>query len=95
MANIHRDGSHFYFPQLSRKQEFAQAYVELFRKTYDKVAAAVNADLDKINETAYNNLYRLESTRYQYGQSRTLSSMRNDFNTWFSAHLAWMQSQIG
>ncbi len=95
MANIHRDGSHFYFPQLSRKQEFAQAYVELFRKTCDKVAAAVNADLDKINETAYNELYRLESARYQYGQSRTLSSMRNDFSTWFGAHLAWMQSQIG
>ncbi len=94
-ANIHRDGSHFYFPQLSRKQEFAQAYVELFRNTYDKVIAAVNAELDKINETAYNKLYSLESTRYQTGQYRTLSDMRKSFNTWMTAHLAWMQSQIG
>ncbi len=94
VANIHRDGSHFYFPKLSKKQEFAQAYAELFRETYDKVAAAVNADLDKINETSYNKLYRLEGTRYQTGY-RTLSAMRNDFNTWISAHLAWMQSQIG
>ncbi|MBO4325901.1 MAG: CotH kinase family protein [Clostridia bacterium] len=94
-ANIHRDGSHFYFPQLSRKPEFAKAYAELFRNTYDKVTAAVNADLDKINEAAYNKLYQLESTRYQSGSYRTLSAMRNDFNTWMAAHLTWMQSQIG
>ena len=94
-ANIHRDGSHFYFPQLSRKQEFAEAYAELFRKTYDKVAAAVGAELDKIDESAYNRLYRLESIRYGYGQSQRLSDMRNAFNTWIAAHLEWMQSQIG
>ena len=94
-ANIHKDGSHFYFSKLTKKQKFAQAYAELFRKTYDKVADAVNAALNNINEASYNNLYRLESTRYQYGQYRTLSEMRNSFNTWIASHLAWMQSQIG
>ncbi len=94
-ANIHRDGSHFYFPQLLRKPEFARAYKERFYETCDKVAVAVNAALDKINKNSYNQLYRLESTRYQYGQYRTLTEMRNSFNTFISEHLAWMKSQIG
>ncbi|MBP5311635.1 MAG: CotH kinase family protein [Clostridia bacterium] len=95
VANIHREGSHFYFSQLSHKKEFAQAYAELFYKTYDKVAAAVNAALDKIDSNSYNKLYRLESKRYGYGSYRTLDGMRISFNTWIRDHLEWLKSQVG
>ena len=93
-ANIHRDGSHFYFPQLSRKQEFAKAYTELFRNTCDKVVDAVNDALDTIDEAEYNELCRLEGARYWSG-SQNLSAMRRSFNKWMQAHLEWMESQIG
>lgn len=93
-ANIHRDGSHFYFPALSKKPEFAQAYVGLFHETYDKVADAVNEALDKIDEKAYNKLYRIEAARYQSTYS-TLSAMRRSFNNWIKGHISWMVSQIG
>ena len=93
-ARIRWNGSHFYYPQLFQKQEFVNAYNTMFRQTYKKVAKAVNEALDRIDETGYNQLYRLEGRRYQSGYT-TLTAMRDSFNTWIQAHLNWMVSQIG